>query len=201
MRKTLAALFAAVLTASAITAAAAQEERFWRPPSGGQAGGEISLYRQNGFAGPHIRVQTAVPDIGRDWVVRSVRVTRGRWQLCTGVNYTGQCTTVTQSVSNIIIASPIVRTRSLRPIVESPPGAGGAGPSLRGMSAMFFTQPSYHGQRIPACARGQATAACARNTAVEFCRVNGYSFVGNVGLQTERGRAYLADVLCKRSAN
>jgi hypothetical protein len=201
MRKTLSVLFAAILTAGAlIGVAAAQEERFWRPPSG-QGDGEISLYRQNGFAGPHIRVQTAVPDIGRDWVVRSVRVTRGRWQLCTGVNFTGQCTTVAQSLSTIMIASPIVRTRSLRPIVETPPGGGGAGPSLRGMAATFFTQPSYHGQRIPACARGQATAACARNTAVEFCRVNGYSFVGNVGLQTDRGRTYLADVLCKRSAN
>ena len=204
MRKTFAVLFAAVLAAGAlISAASAQEERFWRPPSGGQAEGEISLYRQNGFAGPHIRAQTAVADIGRDWVIRSIRVTRGRWQLCTGANYSGNCTTVTQSISTIIIASPLVRTRSLRPIVDNPPpgSGGGAGPSLRGMAATFFTQPSYHGQRIPACARGQATTACARTTAVEFCRVNGYSFVGNFGLQTDRGRAYLADVLCKRSAN
>ena len=200
MRKTLGVLLAALVLAGATTFASAQEERFWRPPSG-QGEGEISLYRQAGFQGPHIRVQTGVPDIGRDWIVRSVRVTRGRWQFCTGVNYTGQCTTVTQSVSTILIASPIVRTRSLRPIVENAPGNGGAGASLRGMGAMFFTQPSYHGQRIPACARGAATAACAHNTAVEFCRVNGYSFVGNVALQTDRGRAYLADVLCKRSAN
>jgi hypothetical protein len=204
MRKTFALMLAAALALSALAAnTAAQEERFWRPPSGEQAEGEISLYRQTGFVGPHIRAQTAVQDIGRDWVVRSVRVTRGRWQLCTGVNYGGQCTTVTQSLSAIILASPLMRTRSLRPILNTPlPGNGAStGPSLRGMAAAFFTQPSYHGQRIPACARGPATSACARDTAVEFCRVNGYSFLGDVALQTDRGRAYLADVLCKRSAN
>lgn len=200
MRKALAGLLAAALIMSAASAAA-QEERTWRPPTG-QGDGEISLYGQANYQGPHIRAQTGVADIGRAWIVRSIRVSRGRWQLCTGANYTGQCTIVSQSIGAILLASPIARTRSLRPVVERPtPSGGNAGPSLRGMSAMFFTQPSYRGQRIPACARGPATATCARTTAIEFCRVNGYSFVGNIALQTERGRAYLADVLCKRSAN
>lgn len=202
MRRTFAALLAAVLIAGGFLTATAQEERLWRPPSG-NGDGEISLFRQQSYQGPHIRAQTAVPDIGRDWIIRSLRITRGQWELCTGANFTGQCTTVSQSLSNVIIASPIVRTRSLRPVVNNPPpsGGGATGPSLRGMAATFFSQPSYRGHRIPACARGGATAACARTTATEFCRVNGFSFVGNVALETERGRVYLADVLCKRSAN
>ncbi|MFT3727051.1 MAG: beta/gamma crystallin-related protein [Terricaulis sp.] len=203
MRKTFVALLSAfTITWGLIAAASAQEERFWRPPGGAQADGEISLYRQQDYQGPSLRAQTAVNDIGRDFITRSVRVSRGRWELCTGANFTGQCSIVSQSQSNLIISSPLVRTRSLRPADNNPPSSGGAaGPSLRGMAAAFFTQPSYHGQRIPACARGSASAACARSTATEFCRVNGYNFVGNVALQTERGRTYLADILCKRSAN
>jgi beta/gamma crystallin len=202
MRRLFAALFTAALLAAALSASA-QEERVWRPPGGGQGEGEISLFRQTNFQGPHIRAQTAVPDIGAAWTVRSVRIARGQWELCTGANYTGRCNIVRQDAGNISLISPLARTRSLRPVSNNPPPAGGGatGPSLRGMGAAFYTEPSYRGQRIPACARGQTTPACARTTATEFCRVNGYNYVGNVALQTERGRAYLADVLCKRSAS
>jgi hypothetical protein len=82
-----------------------------------------------------------------------------------------------------------------------PPSDGSAmGPSLRGMAATFYTQPSERGFRIPFCARGQATAACAQQTAQQFCRQTRQNFVGNVRQETVRGQTFLADVLCRNSA-
>lgn len=195
------AMFAAATLAFALTSASAQEERIWRPPGGGQAQADISLYRAPNYQGPHIRAQTAVSDLGVNWRVRSVRVTRGEWQICSGVNYTGFCRTIDEDIPVIAALSDNSRIRSLRPAPREPSGGGNAGPSLRGMSSEFFTQPSSRGQRILACQRGQASMNCARQTAEQFCRARGYNYLGNVALQTERNRVYLADVLCKRSAS
>lgn len=193
------ALWAAFALFALVTSAAAQEERIFRPPGGGNAQGEISLYRAPGYAGPYIRAQTAVPDLGINWRIRSIRVGEGEWQLCTGPNYTGECTNLDRDLSVILQNANLSRTRSLR-LAPQTPGPGGAGPSLRGMAAEFFTQPSNRGQRILACNRGNANANCARATAAQFCRARGYNYVGSFALQTERSRVYLADVLCKRSA-
>lgn len=194
------AMFAAATLAFALTSASAQEERIWRPPGGGQADADISLYRAPNYQGPHIRAQTAVPDLGIAWRVRSVRVHRGEWQVCSGPDYGGVCRTIDDDIPIIAALSDNSRIRSIRPAPRQPGGGGNAGPSLRGMASEFFTQPSSRGQRILACQRGQATANCARQTAEQFCRGRGYNHVGNVALQSERGRVYLADVLCKRSA-
>jgi Beta/Gamma crystallin len=204
MAKTHITFAAAALAATLLFAtASAQEERLWRPPGGGQGDGEISLYRAPNYAGAHVRSQTAVADLGLNWQIRSIRITRSDWQLCTGPNFGGACQTLRQGVATIAPLSPLARTRSMRPIVNQPPPGGGSGngPNLRGVTAEFFTQPSQRNQRILACARGAANLACARNTAEQFCRSQGYSFVGNVAVQNLGGRAYLADVLCKRSAN
>jgi hypothetical protein len=192
-------LIAAMVAASLIAAAnsaLAQEERIWRPPSGGHADGDIQLYRLPNFSGPHIRAQTTVRDLGITWSVRSIRVNSGRWRVCSDVNFGGTCRNVSASMA--VVISPLSRIRSVDPIAE--PSAGGGGPSLRGMASTFYTRPAgRNGQRIAAC-RGSANAACARETAAQFCRGQGYNHVGNVALETVGGRVYLADVLCKRSA-
>ena len=190
----IAAAAAAALVA-ATNAALAQEERIWRPPSGATAQGDIQLFRDAGFRGPHVRAQTTVRDLGITWAVRSIRVNSGRWRVCTGLNLAGTCRDVNGSMA--IVSAPLTRIRSVN-LVAQPPTSGGGGPSLRGMAATFFSQPSANGQRVLAC-RGQATAACARTTAEQFCRGHGYNHVGNVMLETVGGRVYLADVLCRHS--
>lgn len=193
----LAAMAAAALIALTSTALA-QEERIWRPPGGNQTEGDIQLFRQANYNGPHIRAQTAVRDLGITWPVRSIRVNSGQWRVCSGVNFSGTCRNVSGSMA--LVASGLSQIRSLSP-VDEPPFGGGGGQSLRGMAAVFFPQPAgRNGQRVLACRSGSATMNCATQTAQQFCRGQGYNHVGNVALETVRGRHYLADVLCRRSA-
>ena len=130
-----ASLLAAAMAAAALIAmtnsAIAQQERIWRPPGGDQVDGDVQLFRQVNFNGPHIRVQTAVRDLGITWPVRSIRVNSGAWQVCTGVNFTGTCRTL--SGNQAVITSSMSQIRSLSPVVE-PPFGGGGGQSLRGMA-------------------------------------------------------------------
>lgn len=196
-----ASLLAAAMAAAAFIAmtnsALAQQERIWRPPAG-QVDGDVQLFRQVNFNGPHIRVQTAVRDLGITWPVRSIRVNSGAWQVCIGVNFTGTCRNVTGSQA--IVASPLSQVRSISPIVERPtPSPGGA--SLRGMAAEFFPRPTGRdGRRVLACRNNNATMNCASQTAQQFCRGRGYNHMGNVAMETVAGRHYLADVLCRHRA-
>src|SRR5262245_56979674 len=151
----LVAVAASAAVLAAANAALAQEERIWRPPGGNAAQGDIQLFRQPGFRGPHIRAQTAVHDLGITWSVRSSRVNSGRWRACTGLNFTGTCRDLTGSMA--VVTAPLTRIRSLNPIAQPPTGGGGGGPSLRGMAATFFSQPAANGQRVLACRSGQAT--------------------------------------------
>jgi hypothetical protein len=126
-------------------------------------------------------------------------------ELCSESRFRGRCVTVTRSHSDITsLGLPGNRVQSMRPglsQVRPPPTTGGVGPSLRGMSATFFTQPAENGRRILSCRTGSATAACATRTAQQFCRGQGYAFVGNVRQETVNGRTYLADVLCRQSGS
>ena len=199
-----ASLLAAAMAAAALIAmtnsAIAQQERIWRPPGGDQVDGDVQLFRQVNFNGPHIRVQTPVRDLGITWPVRSIRVNSGAWQVCTGVNFTGTCRNVTGSQA--MVASPLSQVRSISPIVERPTPSPGGAASLRGMAAEFFPRPTGRdGQRVLACRNNNnANMNCASQTAQQFCRGRGYNHIGNVAMETVSGRHYLADVLCRRSA-
>jgi hypothetical protein len=201
MRSVLLSLVAVAASAVASPSpVAAQQERIWRP-SGGDVEADIILYRATNYGGPSIRAQTPVPDLGINWPIRSLRVVRGEWQLCTGVNYRGRCATVRESTPVASAIANLGIIRSARPPATPLPGEITVGRSLRGMSAEFFTMPSSDGRRVLACPSGTAgNAACARRSAERFCRGRGYDHVGNVAQQTVSGRVYLADVLCKRNA-
>jgi hypothetical protein len=69
------------------------------------------------------------------------------------------------------------------------------------MAAEFFAMPADRSERLQACRSSETPDPdCARETAEQFCRGAGYSYVGNLAMETVGGRVFLADVLCKRSA-
>ena len=173
--------------------------------------GEAIIYRDRNFSGPAVNVSQAESNLRLAWRVSSIRLVRGRMELCSEARFRGRCVMVTRSYTDLSpLGLPGNRVQSMRPTFSSgggnvggplPTGGSALGPSLRGMSATFFTQPSRNGRRILACGNASATAACATQAAAQFCRTQGYNFVGNVRQQTVRGRAYLADVLCRHSGS
>jgi hypothetical protein len=173
-------------------AAATVEERAFRPPPSLRPDGDISVYRSINFTGPYIRAQTAVPDLGIRWRIGSIRVLSGRWQFCSGVNFSGSCEIVTGDIRLVLPISPLARARSMRPIREE-----SVGPSLRGVSAEFFARPLAAGRRIEACRLSIVSQNCTLSTALAFCRSRGYPIVGSADTETIGRQRVLADVLCK----
>jgi hypothetical protein len=174
---------------------------------------EAIIYRDRNFTGPAVNVSQPESNLRLSWPVRSVRLLRGTMEMCSAANFRGTCATVTRSMADTAsLLLPGNRVQSMRPRLVSdggggvvaggvPPSDGWAmGPSLRGMAATFFTQPSQNRRRIPSCPTGSGSAACAQQTALDFCRRTGQRFVGNVRQETVRGQNFLADVLCRNSA-
>jgi hypothetical protein len=70
-----------------------------RPPVGGP---QIELFERIGFSGRSRSLtdpQSSLGSFGR--TVRSVRVTRGRWEICEGTRWSGRCVTITDSAADI----------------------------------------------------------------------------------------------------
>jgi hypothetical protein len=80
-------------------------------------------------------------------------------------------------------------------------GIAGASPSLKGSGVEFFAAPARDGLRVLACAQGAPSAACIQATADGFCAERGYLDSSNRDTENVAGRAYLANVLCKSSAD
>jgi hypothetical protein len=71
-----------------------------RPPIG--AGPQLELFDRLAFRGRARSLtdpQSSLGSFGR--AVRSVRVTRGRWEICEGTRWSGRCVTITDSVPDI----------------------------------------------------------------------------------------------------
>jgi hypothetical protein len=80
-------------------------------------------------------------------------------------------------------------------------GVAGSSPSLKGSGVEFFAAPARDGLRVLACAQGAPSAACVQATADGFCAGRGYLDSSNRDTENVGGRAYLANVLCKSSAD
>jgi hypothetical protein len=170
-------------------------ERFHPPQSGNVPGAnvlEAIVHRDNLFGGPFQSISSAQPNLNLAWDVRSIRVRSGEWQICTGRNYTGRCTTVDRDQPTL---NPQFRTiQSMRPTG----GWGtGLGQSLRGAASEFFPAPLRSGQRIEC--QGGSNSSCARNAANQFCRSVGWVLARTQATETVSGRGYVADVLCARN--
>jgi len=177
----------------AASSAQTSDERLYRPA-------EATIYRDAAYRGPAVFIGEAKPNLGLAWPVNSIRVTRGRWELCEKTRYRGTCRTVerdTPMLGNVLRGITI---QSIRP------AGGGADPhppandqSVRGNFAEFHTQPMTGRTRVLACANGSGTANCAARTADGWCRSIGWNGSAREHMETVAGRIYLADVLCVRS--
>jgi len=194
-------IFAITFVATLLTADAAigqeqepgpmtlQNERA-QPTAQNQGGLEAVLHRDARFSGPFQSVTGPRTDLNLGWEVRSIRVRSGEWQICTGRNYTGRCTTVDRD-------QPMLNPQ-FRDVVSMRPTGGwgtGVGQSLRGAASEFFPAPRRNGQRIE-CRSG---ASCARQEANQFCRSLGWLVSRSQATETENGKTYVADVLCARA--
>ena len=172
------------------------ETERYRPP-------EATIYRDAGYRGPAVFIGEEKPNLRLSWPVNSIRVTRGRWELCERTRYRGNCRTVdrdTPMLNNVLRG---ITVQSMRPAGS---GGGGWNPNppandqvARGNFAEFHTQPAERNYRVLACARGSATANCAAQTADNWCRSIGWNGSAREHMETVSGRIYLADVLCVRS--
>jgi hypothetical protein len=181
----------AVLAASP-PASLAQEEpasTFARPPQGGL---EAIIHRDTFFTGPFVSVTGPTPNLNLGWDARSIRVRSGEWQICTGRNYTGRCTTLDRDMPTL--------TGQFRTIESMRPTGGfgtGVGQSLRGASSEFFPAPLRNGQRIECT--GGGNSSCARSEANSFCRSVGWVMSRTQTTETVDRRSVVADVLCSRT--
>ena len=164
---------------------------------------EATIYRDAGYRGPAVFIGEEKPNLRLAWPVNSIRVVRGRWELCERTRYRGNCRTVdrdTPMLNNVLRG---ITVQSMRPAGS---GGGGSNPNppandqvARGNFAEFHTQPSERNFRVLACTRGSATANCAAQTADNWCRSIGWNGSAREHMETVSGRVYLADVLCVRS--
>lgn len=80
-------------------------------------GGEVTIYRNPSFSGSAVRVARARPELGLRWQVRSVRIERGTWELCSKPKFEGRCTRLDRSRPNL---PPGQRSmQSMRPVYDS----------------------------------------------------------------------------------
>jgi hypothetical protein len=192
-----------LLAATAVSVAAAQEDRMLRPP----AQAEAIIYRDAGYKGPAVNVSQAQPDLGLAFRINSVRVNRGEWQLCERPNYGGNCRVIDKDTALLGLRG--IEVQSMRPLGWGGGGGGGGqlplepgrNPNLRGMAAQFYAAPAARGYRVQACEYGSANQSCARRTADRFCADMGWRSAARHALETVRGRVYLADVLCSNTGN
>lgn len=169
------------------------DERF-RPPTQQQNTGglEAILHRDTFFNGPFQSVTASRTDLSLGWDVRSIRVRSGEWQICTGRNFTGRCTTIDRDQPTL--NSQFRSIQSMRPTG----GWGtGVGQSLRGAASEFFPAPRRNGQRIEC--QGGGNSSCARQAANQFCRSVGWLVARTQAIETVGNRSYVADVLCARN--
>lgn len=163
----------------------------------------VTLYRDPGFRGPALAVERDEANLRLNFDVFAVRVTGGAWELCPQPGFRGRCLTVGQSTADLRRTygwpGPLQSIRRVDDTRPPPGGGGSGGGSLRGMASEFFPAPVQGRGRVPACPSGSATATCAAATADRFCRSEGWNGAGHQLMQTERGRIYLADVLCVRA--
>jgi hypothetical protein len=191
-------IFAATAALAVViaTSSAAQVQR----PTPQPAAAEAIIYRELNYRGSAVNVHAAQPNLGLAWQVRSIRLVRGSFEICTRPNYNGDCTRITGSYPNTATLNIGSTIQSMRPVAAAPPpGPGAFGPTLRGMASQFYTQPSINGRRVLACPAAGSSVNCANEGAAEFCRARGYNYVGNVAMETVARRVVLADVLCRRS--
>lgn len=191
-----------VLAAAGVSVAAAQSDKMLRPP---MMQPEAIIYRDANYQGPAVNVSEPQPNLGLAWRVNAVRVRSGEWQLCERTNYRGRCRVVDRDTPVFAIRG--IDVQSMRPMGGSSgggwqqPGEPGNNPSLRGMAAQFYAAPAERGYRVLACEYGSVTANCARQSADRFCSRMGWRTSARQGMETVRGRVYLADVLCSNTGN
>ncbi|MFK4875230.1 hypothetical protein [Novosphingobium sp. ZW T3_23] len=166
-----------------------QNERA-QPTAQNQGGLEVMLHRDARFGGPFQSITGPRTDLNLGWEVRSIRVRSGEWQICTGRNYTGRCTTIDRDQPTL--------SQQFRDVVSVRPTGGwgtGVGQSLRGAASEFFPAPRRNGERIEC----RAGANCARQEANQFCRSLGWLVSRTQGTETVGGKTYVTDVLCARA--
>ena len=173
----------------------------------------ITLFQHDNFRGAFLGFDEAVRDLSQynyNDTASSIRVSSGRWLVCTDRDFRGDCDIVRGSVRDLDELFLNDKITSLRRAGrnDTPRGVGygndgygndyprprgghgGYGPgnsygeALEGQNTVFFPRPvDRYGDRITN-GSGQAT---------RFCRNNGYDGAAYKG----RGR-YLNDVLCEK---
>lgn len=82
---------------------------------------EAYLYDFPNFQGPGVTARESIPDLTRynfDDKTTSIRILSGQWEVCTGVNFTGRCETVTADtwdLTGVDLNNQISAVRPARP--------------------------------------------------------------------------------------
>lgn len=166
-----------------------------------QRSNQLILYSEIAFRGRSVTVSGTQTLVNVPFTVRSARMApREAWQICSLPAFQGTCNTVQENQGNIAwrVSSARPRTPTTPTPLPSPvPPGGGTAPSLRGMSAEFFPQPSDRNGRVESCAQG--TARCAQQSADRFCQSRGWTASAHESQETIARRNLLADVLCTQT--
>ena len=164
-----------------------------------QRANQLVLYSDVNFRGRSVTVSGTQTLVNVPFTVRSARVApREAWQACPLPAFQGSCNTFQENQNNVRWVVNSARPRQFQaptPLPQPvPPPGGGTAPSLRGMSAEFFPQPSDRNGRVESCSQG--TARCAQQSADRFCQSRGWTASAHETQETVNRRNLLADVLC-----
>ena len=180
------------------------------------ASGSLTLFSERFYHGRSVTLRQDDADARADFAPRSFRV-EGRWQVCSEPGYRGRCVDLERDYPLDAELGLNFAIRSLRSTALGNTAAAAAqddgypsanvlpgGASLTGLASRYFPAPTYGRDRALACPAGKlrkntAGKNCARHSAEDLCRRIGYRHAASYLLQTERGRIYLADVLCTRT--
>jgi len=112
-----------------------------RPPQPPSPGGPyIVLFDRPNYRGNPTNYDGPWPSVSG--TAQSVTIGRGRWELCEGENYSGQCITLDRSVPNLAAYNMSNRIYSVRPVNSGPLPPP---PPANDLYIVLFDQPNYRG--------------------------------------------------------
>lgn len=83
-------------------------------------GWSVVLYDKTKYRGAERTVDKSLSSVGQKWSGAKSVIIVGQWQLCTGVNFTGECRQLRSSIADLEAYGFPGPIRSIRPVVIRP---------------------------------------------------------------------------------
>ena len=83
-------------------------------------GWSVSLFDKTKYRGRERTVRASISSLEQKWRSAKSIIVVGQWELCTGINFTGECRQFRSSIADLEVYGFPGQVKSLRPIVVRP---------------------------------------------------------------------------------